>query len=164
MEKLDAVLNRIEFFVMAVGMGIMVLFNFMNVVSRKLMPKTPFSYTEELVVLIFLWISMFGISYAFRKHSHTGLNLITEHLPGIGRIVSILFSMICSAAFAGIIAYTGLELVQNHIKYAQILPSLRLPMAVQSLALPLGGMIVILSVLVSGIREIQEIRKKTEEE
>lgn len=164
MEKLDAILNRIEFFVMSIGMGIMVLFNFMNVVSRKLMPKTPFSYTEELVVLIFLWVSMFGISYAFRKHSHTGLNLITEHLPAAGKIVSILFSMLCSAAFVGIVAYTGLELVQNHIKYAQILPSLRLPMAVQSLALPLGGVVVILSVFVSGLCEIKEVRKKKEEE
>lgn len=164
MEKLDVVLNRIEFFVMSIGMGIMVLFNFMNVVSRKLMPKTPFSYTEELVVLIFLWISMFGISYAFRRHSHTGLNLVTEHLPVTGRILFVLFSMLCSAVFAGIIAYTGLELVQNHIKYAQILPSLRLPMAVQSLALPLGGAVVVLSILVSGLCEIRGMRKKTEEE
>ncbi|MCI8515025.1 MAG: TRAP transporter small permease [Lachnospiraceae bacterium] len=163
MKKLDTVLNRIEFFVMSVGMGIMVLFNFMNVVSRKLMPKTPFSYTEELVVLIFLWISMFGISYAFRRHSHTGLNLVTEHLPAAARILFVLFSMFCSAVFVGIIAYTGLELVQNHVKYAQILPSLRMPMAVQSLALPLGGVVVILSVLVSGFREIQDIRKGTEE-
>lgn len=162
MKKVEAILDRIEFWVMSIGMGIMVLFNFLNVVSRKLMPEMPFSYTEELVVLIFLWVTMFGISYAYRRHSHTGLNLVTEHLPAGVRMVTTGISSLCSLAFVGMIVYMGIGLVQNHLKYGQILPSLQVPMALQSLALPVGGIVVMVSILFSGVTEIWEIRKKEE--
>ena len=108
MEGLKKIINRIESVIMIAGMAVMVALNFMNVVARKFMPKLSMSYTEEMVVLIFLWVSMFGISYAYRRHSHTGLNLLTGHLPGKIKAGAVVFSGLCSCVFAGILAYTGM--------------------------------------------------------
>ena len=68
--------NLLEEGVMVAGMAVMVLFNFLNVVFRYLLPQTPFSYTEELVVLIFIWVSLFGISYGYRIGAHTVLTVL----------------------------------------------------------------------------------------
>ena len=54
MERFWKGFNILEEGVMVVGIAVMVLFNFLNVVFRYLLPQTPFSYTEELVVLIFI--------------------------------------------------------------------------------------------------------------
>ena len=66
---------------MVVGMAVMVLFNFLNVIFRYLLPQTPFSYTEELVVLIFIWVSLFGISYGYRVGAHTVLTIVSDRAP-----------------------------------------------------------------------------------
>ena len=40
-------------------------------------------------------------------------------------------------------------MVHNYIRYGQILPSMRIPMAVQGFAIPAGGVIIIVSILIS---------------
>ena len=163
MEGLKNIINRIESVIMVAGMAVMVALNFMNVVARKFMPKLPMSFTEEMVVLIFLWVSMFGISSAYRRHSHTGLNLLTSHLPAPLRAAAVVFSGICSCVFAGILTYTGMQMVQNYIKYGQILPSLRIPMAVQGFAIPVGGAVIIVSIVLSVWESLRQIYPGKEE-
>ena len=80
-------LDYLEEGVMVIGLGIMVVLNFVNVICRYLMPQTPFSYTEELNTLIFVWITVFGIAYGYKRGSHTGLTLITDRLPKIAALV-----------------------------------------------------------------------------
>ncbi len=157
MEKIDFLLNKLEETVMVVGGIIMVAMNFLNVVCRYLLPKTPFSYTEELVVLVFMWVSMFGISYAYRRGAHTLLTILSDLIKGRGRILIVLFSMAASMLLMALIAYTGYGMVLNQIKFSQILPGMRLPMAYMGWSVPAGAAASLLSVLVSGCREIKEI-------
>ena len=91
MKKFWDLFNVFEAAVMVIGMAIMVFFNFFNVVCRRLLPLSPFSYTEELVVIIFLWVTMFGISYGYRKGSHTMLDIFTSHFPQKLQIVTVIF-------------------------------------------------------------------------
>lgn len=160
MEQLSRILSKIEGVIMVAGMAIMVTMNFANVIARKLFPSIPMSFTEEMVVLIFLWITMFGISYAYRRHSHTSLNLISEYLPRAGKVIISCFTAVVSCAFVAILAWTGWEMVQNYIAYGQILPSLKIPMAVQGFAVPIGGIIIIISVALSCCIAVKELLKK----
>ena len=96
MKIIFKVLDILEEGVMILGLIAMVILNFVNVICRFLLPQTPFSYTEELTILIFGWVTMFGIAYGYKKCAHTGLTLVTDLLPvNIQKIMTV-FATICT--------------------------------------------------------------------
>ena len=103
MKYILLVFDKIEEAGMAIGMFIMVIMNFFNVVCRFLLPQTPFSYTEEFTVLIFIWVTMLGISCGYKRASHTGLNILTERIHGVPKGIIIIFATICSSLFAALL-------------------------------------------------------------
>ena len=57
MEKIFKYIDYIEKAGIVAGLTVMVVMNFLNVICRFFLPQTPFSYTEELTNLIFIWIT-----------------------------------------------------------------------------------------------------------
>ncbi len=155
MKRLWSFLNIFEESIMVIGMTIMVFFNFFNVVCRYLLPQTPFSYTEELVILVFIWVSMFGISYGYRKGSHTILNVFTDRLPFRFQPFVIFFAAASSAVLMLLFAYTGYRMVMNQVEYEQVLPGMRIPMPFVSAAIPLGAAVTFISILKTGFEEMK---------
>ncbi len=140
---------------MVAGMAAMVLLNFLNVLARRLLPQTPFSYTEELVVLVFIWVSLFGISYGYRKNAHTVLTVATDRLPRSLQPLLIVFATLASVLLMGVIAWTGYNMTLNQIRHGQILPGMRIPMALAGGAIPAGAVLTILSALRCGWIELR---------
>lgn len=158
MERFWKGFNILEEGVMVVGIAVMVLFNFLNVVFRYLLPQTPFSYTEELVVLIFIWVSLFGISYGYRVGAHTVLTIVSDRVPASFQPALIAFATLASALLMVVLARTGYAMVMNQIKHGQILPGMRIPMAFAGWAIPAGAAVTLLSVLRAGYLEIRKAR------
>ena len=154
MSKAWKLLSILEESVMVIGMGIMVLFNFLNIICRYLMPQTPFSYTEELIVLVFVWVSMFGISYGYRRSAHTCLTIFSDMVHGKGQYLVIIFATAASALLMLILAKTGYGMVQNQLRFNQILPGMQIPVAIMGAAIPLGAAITFASILRSGFLEM----------
>ena len=144
---------------MVAGMAVMVLFNFLNVVARRLLPQTPFSYTEELVVLVFIWVSLFGISSGYRKNAHTVLTVAADRLPRAVQPLLIAFAALASVLLMALIAWTGYNMTMNQIRHGQILPGMRIPMALAGAALPAGAVLTVVSVLRCGWLELRSWRK-----
>lgn len=160
MSKFWKGLSKVEEFVMVFGMLFMVVLNFLNVIFRFLLPQTPFSYSEELTIIIFMWVSMFGISYGYRVHAHTVLDFFTNYLPDKVQPIVIVFSALCSMLFMALMTYTSYGTMKNQITYGQVTPGMKLPMIVNSGALFLGAIITVFSVLRSGYLEIHEHNEK----
>ena len=159
MSKFWKALDILEEGVMVAGMAVMVLFNFLNVVARRLLPQTPFSYTEELVVLVFIWVSMFGISYGYRRNAHTVLTVAADRLPNAMQPLLIIFATLASVLLMAVIAWTGYNMTLNQIRHGQILPGMRIPMALAGAALPMGAVMTAVSVLRCGWLELKRWRK-----
>ena len=160
MGKFWDILSKIEQFVMIFGMTVMVALNFTNVVFRYALPQSPFSYSEELTIITFIWVSMFGISYGYRVHAHTAVDFFTNSLPKQTKPFIVVFLTICSAAFIGLMVYTSYFTMANQWKYHQVTPGMKLPMVVNSGALFLGAIITFFSVLRAGILEFKEAREE----
>ena len=154
MKRVMNLLDQVEELVIFVGMAVMVIFNFLNVVCRFLLPQTPFSYTEELVVLVFVWITMFGISCAYKRMAHTGLTLLTDRFGSRGKQVFTVIGMAASVLFMIFVIRYGWAMVANQIAHNQILPGMKLSAACQSLAIPLGGCVILLRSVQVSIREL----------
>lgn len=162
MSKLWKAFNFFEECIMVVGMAVMVFFNFLNVVCRYLLPQTPFSYTEELVVLVFVWISMFGISYGYRIGSHTALTILSDFVPEKYQPAIVIFSAAASAVLMLLLAKTGYGMVLNQIKFGQILPGMRIPVTVVGWAIPVGALVSFVSIVKAGIAEARNIIQREE--
>lgn len=155
MKYIWLIIDKIEEAGMAIGMFIMVIMNFINVVCRYLLPQTPFSYTEELTVLIFVWATMLGISCGYKRASHTGLNILTDKLHGIPKRAVVLFATVCSVLFAASLFKEGLGMVQNQLSHGQIMPGLQISAAWQGAAVPAGAVFIFVRAIQAGVREFK---------
>lgn len=155
MRILRIVGDKFEEFIMMLGMIAMVTLNFTNVVFRYLFPQTPFSYTEELTLLIFIWVTMLGIACGYKWISHTGLSIVTDILPRVLKRLVLVFATVCSVGLFVMIFYQGILMVQNQLKFGQILPGMKISAATAGAAIPACSVIVILRALQAGIREIK---------
>lgn len=147
---------------MIVGLSIMVVLNFVNVVCRFLLPQTPFSYTEELTILIFGWVTMFGIAYGYKKCAHTGLSLITDKLPDIPQKVMAVFAAVCTLVLMGIIIWSGFKVTMNQINHGNVLPGLKISSAWGGAAVPLGGIMIAIRTIQICICNLMGHNKKEE--
>lgn len=160
MPTIKLILDKFEEFFMMVGMIIMVTLNFTNVLCRYLLPQTPFSYTEELTVLIFIWVTMLGIAFGYKWVSHTSLSIVTDVLPDRYKRVAIVFATICSVAFFVMVFYQGVFMVENQLRFNQILPGMKIPKATAGFAIPVCSVIIIVRAIQAGIKELKMIRTR----
>ncbi|WP_422486759.1 TRAP transporter small permease [Gudongella sp. DL1XJH-153] len=154
MNRFWKIINWLEEYVLIIGMTIMVVLNFANVVFRFILPQSPFSYSEELTIILFMWVTMFGISYGYRMFAHTVLDVFTKLLPSKFQPYIIIFATLCSMAFMSLMVYTSYFTIQNQIEFGQVTPGMKLPMIVNSGALFIGAIITLFSIFKSGREEL----------
>ena len=160
MEKLFKGLDYVEKVGIVAGLAVMVVMNFLNVVCRFFLPRTPFSYTEELTNLIFVWITMLGVSMGYRTYPHTGLSLVVEMLPDKLQIIAVIFATACSIALMVIVIHSGMGTVMNHIRFNSQFPGLKIPRVWGSAAMPIGAILICFSSVYAAVHSIEGIKNK----
>ena len=103
-KKLMNALAAVEKIVLVISTLLILVLTVGNVFSRKVIHQS-WSFTEELVVAIFVLITLLGVALSAREGGLVGLNLVTERLP-----VMILIT-IFSVLFMGILFYYGMDKV-----------------------------------------------------
>jgi len=73
----------------------MTLITFVNVVMRYVFNES-LIWGLEVVLILFAWLVMLGISYGFKKTTHLGVDAVTNMLPARGqRITALLSAAVC---------------------------------------------------------------------
>lgn len=137
-------LDYIEEGIMVLGVAVMVVMNFVNVVCRFLLPQTPFSYTEELTILIFEWVTMFGIAYGYKKSAHTGLSLVVDLLPKSMQKIMTVFSSLCTIILMLIIIWSSYGMLVNQITHGNVFPGLKISSAWGGAAVLAGAVMIMI--------------------
>lgn len=153
---ISKVFDRLEEALIVICLGFMTVMNFLNVVSRYCFANS-FSFTEELVVLTFVWVSMLGIAAGYKRVAHLGMSYVVEIFPKKQQAYFVLFSMICSLAMIGIMVYQGVIMVQGQIMLQSRTPALGLPSSMQGLAIPVGGVFIAIRTLQAGITGYKDL-------
>ncbi len=141
---------------MAAGLFCMVMINFINVVCRYLLPQTPFSFSEELLLLLFIWVVMFGISCGYKRRAHTGLTLLTDLLPPAWKKVCVLAASVCSGVLMAIILWSGSLLVWNQLRFGNTLPGLKISAAWAGMAIPVGAVVIFFRIVQTGMKALRK--------
>ncbi|RYH06705.1 TRAP transporter small permease [Tropicimonas sp. IMCC6043] len=90
---------RIEVVVIAALLGAMVLLTFTNVVLRYVFNDS-LIWGLEVVLVLFAWLVLFGISHCFRITAHLGVDALVNTLGPAGRRTAAIVAAICCLAYA----------------------------------------------------------------
>jgi TRAP-type C4-dicarboxylate transport system permease small subunit len=128
----------------AVLMAVALLVVLWQVASRYLV-RAPSSFTEELVRFLLIWIAIVGGAYAAGQNQHMACDFVPDRWPARRRAaVACLVQALIGIFGAVVLLYGGGRLVALQQELGQRSAALDLPLWAVYLALPLGGLILVL--------------------
>lgn len=83
----------------ALLLGLMTLLTFVNVVLRYIF-NASIIWSLEVILILFAWLVIFGVSYAFKITAHLGVDAVTNLLPDRGKRVCALIAGAVTIAYA----------------------------------------------------------------
>ena len=152
MQKLLKAFDYLEEGLIVLCLAFMTGMNFINVISRYCFTNS-FSFTEEITVITFVWVSMLGISAGFRRFAHLGMSYFVELTPKKYQAYMALFSMACSLIMIFFMVYEGYTMVENQLMLNAKTAALEIPLAFQGLAIPIGGLFIACRALQAGFAQ-----------
>jgi TRAP-type C4-dicarboxylate transport system permease small subunit len=123
---------------------VMVAAVFLQVVFRYVVNQ-PLSWSEELARYIFVWASMLGASMGIKKKSHFSLDALLKLFPRSQKKALEIILYCLMSVFLIILVYYGTQFSRE--LYVQTAPGLNITMAIPYAAMPVGGMLMLLHIL-----------------
>lgn len=121
---LDRALGRVEWFVAASCLVIIVISTALGVLFRGLF-SIPLNWTNDLAVLAMLWLAFIGASALYKERGHIAVDALGTLLPGRAR-AALGAAIILMIAVA--IAVTGWQMLPLvRLQHLKVIPSLHLP-------------------------------------
>jgi C4-dicarboxylate transporter DctQ subunit len=78
-----------------------------------------FGWTQELCIIMFVWMAKFGAAYGVRTGIHVGVDVLINRLDGHMRGKFIIFGLLAGAFFTGVVGTLGARFVwENGLHYA----------------------------------------------
>jgi C4-dicarboxylate transporter, DctM subunit len=97
------------------------------------------SWSQELCIIMFVWMAKFGASYGVRTGAHVGVDVALNNLTSPSKYRTIMFGLMAGALFTAIIAAFGGRFVWHTYLYGTRSNDLEMPMWIVFLAIPLGS-------------------------
>ena len=148
-------LNHFEESLAAVVLGLMATIAFVNVLSRYFFHYS-FSFTEELEVVGFVWITVIGASIGFRQGSQLAVNIFVKMFPKKIRIGLSIFSGILGLILFGVLFYYSLNQIGFEIKYNTRSPSMNWPQYLYTLSIPIGSVLIVFRIVQATLLSIKK--------
>ena len=152
-KKIDKTLEVI----LIILLSVLVINVLWQVFSRYLL-KSPSSFTDELARYLLIWVGILGAGYAAGKKLHLAIDIIPSKLSEkrkviLDRIIYLLVGLFA----ASVMVAGGLRLVYITLHLHQTSPSLKLPMGLVYIIIPVSGLLIVYYCL----SDILLLKKKT---
>lgn len=146
-------LNRLLEQVVIWAMGILVLDVVWQVLSRYIL-NSPSSWSEELAIILLIWVSLLGASVGFVRKSHLGVDFFVRKMaPGTRQRTELVVHLVVAFFAASILLFGGSRIAYLTLLYGQRTPALGIRMGLVYLALPLSGFFI----LIFSVEQIIEV-------
>lgn len=144
LHRFNAVAAKIMLWVAALGMLYLTAITGWQVFGRYVLNDTP-QWVERTAIMLILYVSFLAGAVGVRDESHLGIAFIIEAAPAwFQRVVAVGGDLVMAAFGAGLVWY-GLALVES--TWPHVTPILGIPEGATYLALPLGGVFIVLFAL-----------------
>ena len=159
-DKLRWLGRNAEEVVCAAMMMFMTALGFVNVAARYL--GYSMAYTEELLVMLLVWLTMLGTAAGFKRNAHLSMTFLQERLPSVGqRALEILSTTLTVGSVVVVMVVCVVYQIPDEILLKSRTLSLDLPTVYYSLAIPVGGVLIIVRVLQASWRDWKNLGRAT---
>jgi TRAP-type C4-dicarboxylate transport system permease small subunit len=142
--KVFKILWKCEEYFSSVSLAIMTIVTFIAVCSRYSF-HYPLPWSEEVVRFLFVWTTFVGASVAVRYGSHVGINVLTDRLPVSSKKPVAVIGALLGVSFCIVLFNMGyMQMIAQSNQESAVL---RLNMAYVYLAVPVGSVLMAISIL-----------------
>lgn len=136
MKYLRELLDRILMYGCSAMMAVMVILVVYQVIARYFF-NAPSTFSEELMIYIFIWMSLLGGTYIYGKKEHMAMTFVYQKFsPQMQRTLNYLIQII-GMVLGGALLYGGSSIVSLTLN--QQTPALGIPMGYLYMILPVCG-------------------------
>lgn len=137
-------LSQAETISIAIALLIATFMITINVIYRVFFDKA-FSWSDELVRYLIIYVTLIGCSGCVRRKEHIAIDIVAAFIKNkkVLRVMAVAVSLIC-AVFSGIITVYGVQLVLKVIRFPQMTAGLRIPQYIPYLMVPIGFLLMTL--------------------
>jgi len=130
------IIEKVEEIILCLGIGILAVVLIVNAIARK--SGTSIFFIDELAMLLVIWITFIGLSYAARKGRHIRMAALFDLSSSkIQKSMMYIISAI-SAITMFYLAYLSYNYVYTIFRWQQMLPALGIPYWIGVIIVPLG--------------------------
>lgn len=108
-------LATVEKMILALATVLILVLTVGNVFSRKVIHQS-WSFTEELVVAVFVLITLMAAALACREGELVNLSLLTDHLPKKAKKPMLFINTVCSVLFTTVLFIYGVDKVLTQLE------------------------------------------------
>ena len=138
--------GNLDLYFMVILLACLIVLTVGGVLKRYIL-RNPISWLEEIQALLFMWITFIGGSAAFRYASHVSIEILVDSLPKkIGGLIE-RFDVLLQLLILGYLCYQEFTYYFQLISTGKVTNLLRIPYSVAYLALPIGGVLMLVSML-----------------
>ncbi len=138
--------ERIEETACVIVFVTMTVIAFVNVITRYAV-RYSLAFTEEVVVSLFVWLTLLGTAIAFRQGSHLAFTYVIDRSPRTIRRLSLWLSTAVSVGLFVAMAGFGWLQVQNERLLGTTSEALALPQWWYTAGIPLFSVLIIVRIL-----------------
>ncbi|WP_170379402.1 TRAP transporter small permease [Ruegeria atlantica] len=151
--KIDAVIGRIEIWILGWGTTLMAVNTIANVFGRYVFNQSIY-FSEELNEFLIVIVTFMGLGYATRKGIHIRMSAIYDALPVKLRKGLMVVIATTTAIVMGVLAWYAFEYVQKVASRGRITPALQLPLYLTYVWVVIGLALASFQYLLTAIRNL----------
>jgi TRAP-type C4-dicarboxylate transport system permease small subunit len=138
--------DRLEEAACVVVFVVMTAVAFVNVVTRYVVQYS-LAFTEELVVSLFVWLTLLGSAIAFRQGTHLAFTYLVERMPRPLRQASVLLASVLSVALFALLVWFGIGQIRSEQMLGTTSEALAIPQWWYTAGIPVFGVLTIIRIL-----------------
>ncbi len=140
------VLGNLDLGLGCVMAAFLIVLTFVGVLMRYIM-RSPITWQEEVQMLLFLWIVFLGGSAAFRTGGHIAIEILVDALPKAMRSVVEKIGVLIQLVILSYLFMQELAYYNQLVSTGKVTNLLRMPYSIAYLVIPVGGALMIISML-----------------
>jgi TRAP-type C4-dicarboxylate transport system permease small subunit len=149
--------DRLEEALCVLLLAVMTLVAFANIITRYLI-RFSLAFTEELVVSLFVWLTLLGASIAFRQGSHLGFSFLVDRGPRPLQRLSVWLAAGLSIVVFGALVYFGLAQIRMERMLGTTSEALAIPQWWYTAGIPAIGVLIIVRIVEGAVRADRRTR------
>jgi len=149
--------NHLFDYIISFSLFVMTILVFVNVISRYIF-RMDLAYSYEVVTILFLWLVVLAAVKGFEQDRHLGISFLADRLKGKKAIAILLIRTIGSLIVFSVWLVVGFKMAIAQHNIGLTTPALNLPGWLSGIAIPIGGGMIIISIIRVAFTKAREVK------